>query len=471
MPSGAWTPSPSGPGNVPVAPDWQPSGSQPWQQPTVGWQPSGSQPWQPSSSQPWQQAPGSQPWSPAPIMPPPGAAGGKTSGKKIALIIGGALAAVIVLVAAAGLFFILTQPNPSLTITSATSTGSTPTGSPDKVFHIQGQKFSHNEAITLLLDGSKAPGAPGVNSDGNGAFTLDLTITDDWLVGAHQITAHDTSGYATKTPVRVQIVAAPVIDVQSQYLSGVTPAGAAGTSFHVTGKRFPPRAPITFMLDSKPVPGVSSAQSDDHGKVDTQFSVTGDWALGAHTLTAQDAQGDTTQQSQPVVIVHPGEAGTPGPNGAPADNANFSVNVSINGTSTDGQTVSYMDTLQVTGQPDPAGGKVCGVDDDGQPHTFNGTINNSSETFTETIVFSCSGSYKSGHLTYTETATSDKIVLSNGSVCAASGSYLYAQLDGTFSDSGTISGSYHRDYFQANCNSNEYIYRNPASGTWTGGEY
>lgn len=463
MPSGAWTPSPSGPGNVPVAPDWQPSGSQPWQQPTVSWQPTGSQP--------WPQAPGSQPWPQAPIMPPPGAAGGKTSGKKIALIIGGVLAAVIVLVAAAGLFFILTQPNPSLTITSATSTGSTPTGSPDKVFHIQGQKFSHNEAVTLLLDGSRAPGAPGVNSDGNGAFTLDLTITDDWLVGAHQVTAHDTSGYATKTPVRVQIVAAPVINVQSQYLSGVTPAGAAGTSFHVTGKRFPTRAPITFMLDGKPVPGASSAQSDDHGKVDTQFSVTGDWALGAHTLTAQDAQGDTTQQSQPVVIVHPGEAGTPGPNGAPADNANFSVNVSGSATESNGTTFTFSNTLQITGQPDPAGGKVCGIDDDGQQHTFTGNLT-TGEAYTQVLTLSCSGSYKAGHLTYTETVTSDQITLSGGGVCVANRSYVIQQLDGTFTDQGSISGSYHSDYIQENCNARfAYLFRDVSTGTWTGGEY
>jgi hypothetical protein len=452
-------------------PGWQPSGSQPWQQPTVGWQPGGSQP--------WQQAPGSQPWQGPPVMPPPGFVGvgtpgttsPKTSGKKIALIIGGVLAGVILLVAAAGLFFILTQPNPSITVTSATSSGSIPTGSPDKVFHIQGQKFSHNEAITLLMDGNAAPGASDVHSDSSGAFTLDLTITDDWLVGKHQITARDTSNYVTKTPAQVQIVAAPIIQVQSQYQSGSTPAGAAGTAFHVTGKRFPTKAPITFLLDGKPVSGVQAAESDDHGKVDTQFSVTGDWALGTHAVTAQDAQGDTTQQPAPVVIVHPGESGTPGPNGAPADDASFSVSVSISGTATDGQTISYTDTLKVEGQPDPAGGIVCGVDDDGQPHDFTGTITGSGESYTETIVFSCSGSYKSGHLTYTETATSDETVLSDGTVCVASGAYVYARLDGTFSDSGTVTGTYSRDYYRANCNSNEYLYRNPATGTFTGGEY
>ena len=228
------------------------------------------------------------------------------------------------------------------------------------------------------------------------------------------------------------------------------------------------------MLDGKPVPGASSTQSDDHGKVDTRFSVTGDWALGNHAVTAQDAQGDTTQQSQPVVIVHPGEAGTPGPNGAPADNANFSVNVSGSETTTDGQTYTFTKTLQVTGHPDPAGGTVCGVDDDGQPHTYTDEqLTGTNLTITETITFSCTGSYKNGHLTYTETASSDKMVLSDGSVCVSPGAYVYEQLDGTFSDQSTVSGSSHSDYFQANCSSGRYvdIYRNPASGTWTGGEY
>jgi hypothetical protein len=407
-------------------------------------------------------------------MGAPGTTGPRTNGKKIALIIGGVLAGVILLVAAAGLFFVLTQPNPSITVTSATSSGSIPTGSPDKVFHIQGQKFSHNEAITLLLDGNAAPGAPDVRSDSSGAFSLDLTITDDWVVGKHQITARDTSNYVTKTPAQVQIVAAPVIQVESQYQSGSTPAGAAGTTFHVTGKRFPTKAPVTFLLDGKPAPGVQPAQSDDHGRVDAQFSVTGDWTVGNHSVTAQDAQGDTTQQPAPVVIVHPGESGTPGPNGAPANDATFNVSVSGSETTSDGQTYTFSDTLQVTGHPDPAGGTVCGVDDDGQPHTFNNEpLTGTSLTITETITFSCTGSYKNGHLTYTETATSDKMVLSDGSVCVSPGPYVYEQLDGTFSDSSTISGTSHRDYFQANCSSGQYvdIYRNPANGTWTGGEY
>ena len=412
-------------------------------------------------------------------MPPPGAfgtgapgtTGRKASGKKIGIIIGGILAAVILVAAAAGLFFVLTQPNPSITITSPTASGSIPTGSPDKVFHVQGQKFSHNEVITLLLDGKTAPGARSVSSDSSGAFALDLTITDDWLVGQHQLTASDTSGYVTKSPAQVQIVAAPVIDVQSQYQSGSTPAGAAGTSFHVTGKRFPLKAPITFLLDGKPAPGVQPAQSDDHGKVDTQFSVSGDWAVGNHTLTAQDAQGDTTQQSAPLVVVNPGQAGTPGPNGAPADDANFSVNVSGSATESDGTTFTFSNTLQISGQPDPAGGKVCGIDDDGQPHTFTGNLT-TGEAYTQVLTLSCSGSYKGGHLTYTEVATSDQITLSGGGVCVANRSYVLQQLDGTFTSQGSISGSYRSDYIQENCNARfAYLFRDASTGTWTGGEY
>ena len=402
-------------------------------------------------------------------MGAPGAAGPRTSGKKIALIVGGVLAGIILLVAAAGLFFILTQPNPSITITGDTSSGSIPTGSPDKTFHVQGQKFSHDEAITLLLDGAPAPGVSGVSSDSRGAFSLDVTITDDWLVGKHLVKASDASGYVTKTPVQVQIVAAPVIQVESQYQSGSTPAGAAGTAFHVTGKRFPTKAPITFLLDGRPVPGVQAAESDERGRIDTQFSVTGDWALGTHAVTAQDAQGDTTEQSEPVVIVNPGEAGTPGPGGAPADNSSFTVSLDGSATASDGSSYTFSNDLNVTGQPDPAGGRVCGTRDDGQPYTYNNTLNNTGEAYTETMTFACTGSYKAGHLVYTETATSDTISLSGGGTCSTGQPWVVQQLDGTFTTSTDISGTFHSDYVQLGCNARyAYIFRNPASGNWTG---
>jgi hypothetical protein len=58
-----------------------------------------------------------------------------------------------------------------------------------------------------------------------------------------------------------------------------------------------------------------------------------------------------------------------------------------------GFVVAQNETLIITGQPD--GGSVCQSRDDGQPHTYTGDFGNGS-TYTETMVFKCSGTYKGG---------------------------------------------------------------------------
>ncbi len=396
----------------------------------------------------------------------------KRNNKKLLAIIGSVLAVLVLLGAGAGLFYYLTQPQPVLTISGPTTSGSVVAGSPDQAFQVTGQKFSQNEAITLLLDGRPAPGAPHVQSDANGGFTLSLPITDDWLAGKHELTARDVSGYVTKNQVQIAVLPAPVITVASTYQSGSTSAGSNGTSFSVTGKRFALNSSVTFLLDGQPVPGAQPTQSDERGKVSATLNVTGNWALGNHAITAKDDQGDTTQQGQSVAIVHQGEAGTPGPNGSPADNATFTINVSGSAKQTNGYTYNFFNTLKVTGQADPAGGTICGADDDGQPHTFNGKIISTGEAYTETFTFSCNGSYKDGHLTYTETATSDQLNLSGGVVCVTHQPFVFQQLDGTFTSAQGISGSYREDYSQEPCNARyAYIYHDPATGTWTGTEY
>ncbi len=455
---GAWMPPQSGAMSAPGAPGWAPGASQPWQQPPAGSAPGGSQPWQGRPGMP--PVPGFPP-----IMPPKG----KTSGKVIAAIVGGFLAVVILVVAGVGLLYALTRPDPVITVTSQTYHGSTPSGSPEQVFHVEGRKFSHRSTITFLLDGQPAPDVDTGRSDGAGNISADLRITDDWLAGKHRLAARDADGYTTKNPVLVEIVPAPVISVISEYLSGSMYAGSTGTTFEVSGKRFALNASVTFLLDGQPVPGSQPVQSDERGRVLATLSVTTGWSLGKHILTAKDSQGYSTQSGQPLVIVHQGEAGTPGPHGAPANNASFGVNVSGSARATDGSSYSFTIFLIVVGRPDPSGGTVCAARDDGQPHTYTGKLRGTNEDYEETFTFTCSGSYKDGHLTYTETATSDTLTLSDGTVCTSTHSFVFERLDGTFTSQNEISGSYQSDYFQAPCNRKyPYIYRDPATGTWTG---
>lgn len=269
----------------------------------------------------------------------------------------------------------------------------------------------------------------------------------------------------------------PVITVTSQFPqnctstnpTGGTPAGATGTKFHVTGQKFSGSSAITFLLDGQPAPGAQAVESDANGNVTADLTVTANWQTGNHTITARDASDYTTNTGQAITIVAQGEAGTPGPNGAPPDCKSFTLSVQVQRTdaANGDQLNSFKDTLQVTGQQDPAGGKVCGQDDDGQPHAFNGS-DSSGNKFTETLVFQCSGSYKSGKISYKETATSDKYVFSDGFSCTASGPYTFQELDGSFSSSTEVSGTYSADSVTYICSSGPPQPLDPEKGTFSG---
>ena len=269
----------------------------------------------------------------------------------------------------------------------------------------------------------------------------------------------------------------PVITVTSQFPqncastnpTGGTPTGAPGTQFHVTGQKFSGSSAITFLLDGQPAPGAQAVESDANGNVTADLNVTASWQAGTHTITARDAGDYTTNTGQTISIVTPGEAGTPGPNSAPPDCKTFSLNVQVQRTdaANGDQLNGFSETLQITGQQDPAGGKVCGQDDDGQPHAFTGS-DSSGNKYTETIVFQCSGSYKSGKISYKETATSDKVVFSDGFSCTANGSYTYQALDGSFSSSTDATGTYSADSVTYICSSGPPQPIDPEKGTFSG---
>ena len=257
----------------------------------------------------------------------------------------------------------------------------------------------------------------------------------------------------------------PTMTISSAYKVGNVIAGSAGTSLSITGHKFSSASTITFLLDGKPIPGEHTVHSNGNGDVSTTLQLTNDWSLGRHMLTAKDASGYTTSQGVAIQVVQQGEANTPGPNGAPPDDASLTINASV---TLNGSPAPSTETLTVTGRPDPNGGTVCiQGDDNGQPHTVTGSTNN--VTFRETIVLSCSGLYKNGRLTYTETATSDQIEFSDGLTCTAHTPYTYQHLTGTFTNASSINGTFTSDNITVDCTNGVGTKQLDGNqGTWTG---
>lgn len=261
----------------------------------------------------------------------------------------------------------------------------------------------------------------------------------------------------------------PVISVSSQYHVGGIPADSTtGVGFHISGQKFSTNSSITFLLDGTPVPG--TATSDASGNLNTNLTVTDAWSLGKHILTARDASNYVTQSGIAVVIVQPGVANTPGPNGAPPDDKSFQLVITIqhHDVNNNQQFNPLQQTLIITGQPDPAGGTVCQSTDNDQTQTYDGTLNNGTINYHETYSETCSGTYKGGKLTYTQTVTSDQYSLSNGDTCSASTPYTYEQLNGTFTSASSISGTFSLGTIKASCTNGDTLTFDAESGTWSG---
>src|SRR5258708_6112999 len=291
----------------------------------------------------------------------------------------------------------------------------------------------------------------------------------------------------------------PSIRLVSVYALGSTPVGATDTSFQVSGQNFAGHTTVTFLLDGKTAPGSVSRQSDSQGKVISTLTVTAAWLVGKHTLTASDASGSVTARSVSILILPAGADKTPRPNGAPTDSASGTIAATITPTvPATSDPSSIFISLALSAGAD--GGKVCAKEDDGKPHPGSpngsgiismpvqpppgsiykpggsppsqfvpvpggpgavqfvpapGGAGNETETFSAT----CSGTYRGGHLTYTETITSDTTVttfqlpgLSNVSMtCTLKSPYVAMQLNGTFTSPTTISGMYTSQAHTTHC--------------------
>jgi hypothetical protein len=261
----------------------------------------------------------------------------------------------------------------------------------------------------------------------------------------------------------------PVMSVTSNYNVGSTPAGSTGTVLHVSAHSFSGSSAITFLLDNVPVASNQNVSSDADGNVRADLAVTNAWTVGNHTLTAKDASGYATKAGVTIAIVPQGQAHTPGPYGAPPDDMSFTLNANVQAqdAGTGKQLGSATETLTVTGRPDPSGGTVCRALDDGQPNTDTGNAGNGI-TYRETYVLSCSGTYKGGKLSYIETATSDKVVFSNGLSCVARTPFVYEHLEGAFTNQTTISGTFSSDSITVDCNQGISTQQtNARKGSWT----
>lgn len=255
----------------------------------------------------------------------------------------------------------------------------------------------------------------------------------------------------------------PFISVNSQYEVNMTPAGSTSTNIQVSGHKFSHSSSITFLLDGKVVPGNPAAQSDNSGNVTATLTVTSDWLLGDHTLTARDASGYTTKEGIALKIVPQGQAHTPGPNAAPSDDSTFRIDANY---LVSGKLAHHIE-LDISGNPDPKAGSVCTPTADNSQYTQNGQ--DDIGTYTDTYSFGCNGTYKEGKLSFNEMLTTDKYEYTNGVICKLSTPYVYIHLEGTFSNATSINGSYSRDNSKAyDCTQGASLSYIAEQGNWTG---
>jgi hypothetical protein len=261
----------------------------------------------------------------------------------------------------------------------------------------------------------------------------------------------------------------PMITVTSNYQTGSTPAGSSGTSIQVSGQQFCSNSTVTFLLDGQPAPGAPTPQSDASGAVTVNLKITSAWLLGTHTLSAKDSGGHTAR-SYMLAIVPPGEAGTPGPNGAPSDTASFTLSITVHHRDavTGKQFDDFTQVLIITGHPDPQGGMACQQRDDGQTHSFTDT-DSTGAAYTNYTAWTCQGTYKGGKLTYTETITTNYATYDSGASCVSQTPFINEHLEGTFTSASTISGTFSKDGYTNTCNpGNTTQSYNAQTGTWTG---
>jgi len=243
------------------------------------------------------------------------------------------------------------------------------------------------------------------------------------------------------------------------------PAAADSTTLQITGKQFVANSPLTFLLDSTAVKQDMQAESDASGNVTATLTVAPNWPLGQHKLTAHDANNNTTNSSTAISIVHQGEAHTPGPNGAPPNDATFKINMEFHMQDTS-FTSKYELDINYQGKP------VCAPGDDGSPQKSQGSTTNGM-AYTETSSYTCNGSYQAGVVVYDDTLNTDIYVDANGGTCSLNRSQpSYIHIKGNYTTSQQFSGDITVNSIAGNqytCTGDlTFNTTRGSSGTWTG---
>ena len=172
--------------------------------------------------------------------------------------------------------YLLTRPQPVISVASDFKVGATLAGATGTVLHISAQKFSASSPITFLLDGVPAPGNQSVNSDANGNSKADLAITAGWPLGHHTLTARDTGNNTTKSGVEVVIV--PQGEAHTPGPFGAPPDDTSFTvnadiHYDIQGKQ--QALQETEVVTGHPDPnGGTVCQSEDNGQPHTYTGVT-----------------------------------------------------------------------------------------------------------------------------------------------------------------------------------------------------
>lgn len=99
---------------------------------------------------------------------------------------------------------------------------------------------------------------------------------------------------------------------------------------------------------------------------------------------------------------------------------------------------------------------------------MKGTVNR--VRYTITFTPTCSGSYKGGKLTYTQTFSDVKIVYSNGLKCTATAAFVNQELDGSFTSTTEASGTLTSSTPTFTCTNGRTVTvtLQGTDGTWTG---
>jgi hypothetical protein len=190
------------------------------------------------------------------------------------------LSVILVLGASGGgiAVYLLTRPQPVMTVSSTYKVGSTPAGATGTVLHISARSFSGSSTISFLLANAPVANNQHVSSDANGNVKADLMIMTTWAVGNHTLTAKDAGGYATK--------------------AGVTVAIVPQCQAHTPGPNGAPPDDMSFTLNAS-VQGQEAGTGKQLGSTTETLTITGkpDPSGGTVCQAADDGQAHTNTDS------------------------------------------------------------------------------------------------------------------------------------------------------------------------------